>query len=79
MWLTEYLGQVLEARVAEHMVLAVQHDLRCEPGHLTEVRVHPGQQAHIGWCVDAREGPALVAVAAVDHLDRLAVLACTRE
>ena len=68
-------GEALVARVAEDMVLAVQHDPRREPGHLAEVRVHPGQPSRVGRRVDAREGPTLVPVPAVDHLGRLAVLA----
>ena len=68
-------GEALEARVAEDMVLAVQHHARREPGHLAQVRVHPGQQADVGRRVHPREGPPLVAVPAVDHLRRLAVLA----
>ena len=68
-------GEALEARVAEDMVLAVQHHPRREPGHLAQVRVHPGQQPDVGRRVHAREGPPLVAVPAVDHLRRLVVLA----
>ena len=68
-------GQTLEARVAEHVVLAVHHDPRRQPGHLAEILVHLRQQAHVGRRVDPRERPALVAVPAVDHLRRLAVLA----
>ena len=68
-------GEALEARVPEDMVLAVQHGPRRQAGHLAEVRVHPGQQAHVGRRVDTRERPALVPVPAVDHPGRLAVLA----
>ena len=68
-------GEALEARVAEDMVLAVQYDPGREAGHLAEVRVHLGQQARVGRRVDARDGPTLVPVPTVDHLDRLAVLA----
>ena len=56
-------------------MLAAEHHPRREPGHLAEVRVHPGQQAHVGRRVHAREGPTLVAVPAVDHSGRLVVLA----
>ena len=67
-------GEALEARAAEDMVLAVQHHPRREPGHLPEILVHAGQQARVGQRVDPRKGPALVAVPAVDHPGRLAVL-----
>ena len=36
-------GEPLEAYVAEDLVLAAEYHPRREPGHLAEVRVHPGQ------------------------------------
>lgn len=69
------LREAFEARVAEHVVLAVQHDPCREPGHPAEILVHLRQQTHVGRRVDPREGPVLVPVPAVDHLRRLAVLA----
>ena len=44
--------QALEARIAEDVELAVQHDPRRQARHLAEVRVHPRQQPHVGRRVD---------------------------
>ena len=68
-------GQALEAGVAEDVELAAHHGPRRQPRHLAEVRVHPRQKPRVGRRVDALEGSALVAVAAVRHRARLAVLA----
>ncbi len=67
--------QPLEARVAEHLVLAAQHLARRGPAELAADLVGVGQQADVRRRVHPREGPTAVRRAAILDPTRGSILA----